>query len=33
MPIEQCTEAALGCLMGDAVPSSLSTVLPIAAVT
>jgi ABC-type uncharacterized transport system ATPase subunit len=31
MPIEQCTEAALGCLMGDATPSSISTVLPIAA--
>jgi len=33
MPIEQCTEAALGCLMGDATPSSISTVLPIAAAT
>jgi ABC-type uncharacterized transport system ATPase subunit len=33
MPIEECTEAALGCLMGDATPSTLNLVLPIAAVS
>jgi general nucleoside transport system ATP-binding protein len=33
MPIEECTEAALGCLMGDATPSKLNLVLPIAAVS
>jgi ABC-type uncharacterized transport system ATPase subunit len=33
LPIEQCTEAALGCLMGDATPSSLNLVLPLAAVS
>jgi ABC-type uncharacterized transport system ATPase subunit len=30
MPIEDCTEAALGCLMGDATPSGIGPVMPVA---
>jgi simple sugar transport system ATP-binding protein len=32
MPIESCTEAALGCLMGDATPSGIEPAMPEAAV-
>jgi simple sugar transport system ATP-binding protein len=31
MPIEQCTEAGVGCLMGDAAPSGIGPAMPAAA--
>ncbi|HYJ99394.1 MAG TPA: ABC transporter ATP-binding protein [Burkholderiaceae bacterium] len=33
MPIESCTEAGVGCLMGDATPSGIGPVMPAAAAT